>query len=186
MSEKKLLPLSDLTLGDADSFLESILRQTHETGGKSSQKKKNEDSNDKTGYEIMTEIMSKFNVVSKVDEPETNDNVVIPVPSPVMIMTATCVVLSAASNVTPTKGPELTMKRMASALERIEGKKEKKDSLTAPLNMAIEYYKTVMHAVMEGNFNGAFDQLDHLIEKAKQASQYANNSKKDISLETFR
>ena len=190
MSEKKLLPLSDLTLGDADSFLESILRQTHEadeTGGKLSHTSKendvtNEDSGDKTGHDVMTEIMSKYDVVSKVDESGTDDKVVLS-----SIMTATCVVLTAASNVVPTKAPEMTMKRVASALEKIDGKKKSLLMLTAPLNMAIEYYKAVMHAVMEGNFLGAFEKLDHehLIQQAKQAFQYANNNE-DISLETFR
>ena len=99
------------------------------------------------------------------------------------VMTATCVVLTAASKVVSNKSTDLTLKKTVAMLKKVEVMK--KELLTAPLNKAMEYYKSVINAVMERNFEDAYEQLEHLIQSAKQAFQYANNSSK-ISLEEYR
>ena len=101
---------------------------------------------------------------------------------PEAVMTATCVVLSAASNVASMKFPDLTMHKVLASLQRIEGGLDQ--ILAAPLNMAIDYYKTVINAVLTGNFLDAFEQLQHLIREARQAFHYAN--KKNIGIESYR
>ena len=97
-------------------------------------------------------------------------------------MTATCVVLSAASNVASLKFPDLTMHKVLASLKRIEGRLDQ--ILTAPLNKAIDYYKTVINAVISENFKLAFDKLPILMENATTAFHYAN--KKDIGIESYR
>ena len=98
------------------------------------------------------------------------------------VMTSACVVLLAASNVASIKFPEMTMQNSLTALEKIHGKLDQ--ILTTPLNMAIEYYETVINAVMTGNFRLASEQLQQLIANARQAFHYAN--KKDIGIESYR
>ena len=68
------------------------------------------------------------------------------------------------------------------ALQRIEGKLDKQ--LKAPLNMAVDGYKTVMNAVKTANFKEAYDQLHDLIRDARQAFHYANDE--EIKIESFR
>ena len=83
------------------------------------------------------------------------------------MMTSVCVILLAASNVASIKFPEMTKQNSLTALEKIDGKLDQ--ILTTPLNMAIEYYETVINAVMTGNFRLAFEQLQHLIGNARWA-----------------
>ena len=132
----------------------------------------------KMGHEVMRGIMSKYNVGSSVAELGTN---VVRV-EPTVVMTATCVALSAASNVVSLKLPDLTVQRVMDALHRIEGKLDKQ--LKAPLNKAIDYYKTVMNAVKTGKFKLAFEKLPLLIDNANTAFHYANE--KDIKIESYR
>ena len=80
----------------------------------------------------MTEMMSKFDVESTAGNLETVDQL-----DPEAVMTATCVVLSAASNVASLKFPDMTMHKVLAALQRIEGKLDK--ILKTPLNMAIYF-----------------------------------------------
>ena len=101
---------------------------------------------------------------------------------PEAVMTATCVVLSAASNVASMKCPDLTMHKVLATLNRIEGKMDQ--MLAAPLNMAIDFFDTTLNAVITGNFKLAFEKLTPLIENATKAFHYAN--KKDIGIESFR
>ena len=120
-----------------------------------------------TGYGIM----SKFNVGSTVSQIE-----------PKAVMTATCVVLSAASNVASLKFPDLTMHKMLASLKRIEGKLDQ--MLAAPLNKAFDYYKSVINAVLSENFKLAFEKLPLLMDNATTAFHYAN--KKEIGIESYR
>ena len=190
MGEKKLQPLSDLSLGDADSFLEGLLRETQEkTRGfvkvelpEEKKVDKTVDNKEKTGYEVMETIMSKYGVSP---DPKAGSNASKSAMENVSesVMTATCVVLTGASKVVSSKSTDLTLKKTVAMLKKVEVKK--KELLTDPLNMAMEYYKTVIHAVVERNFKDAHEQLDHLIQSAKQAFQFANNSAK-ISLEEYR
>ena len=116
-------------------------------------------------------IMSRYDVDSTVARVEPED-----------VMTATCVVLSAASNVASLKFPDLTMHKVLASLQRIEGKLDQ--MLTAPLNKAIDYYKTVINAVLSENFKLAFDKLPLLMDNATTAFHYAN--KKNIGIESYR
>lgn len=125
----------------------------------------------------MTEMMSKFDVESTAGNLETADQL-----DPEAVVTATCVVLSAASNVASLKFPDMTMHKVLAALQRIEGKLDK--ILKTPLNMAIDYYKTILNAVMTGNFKHAYEQLQPLIRESRQAFHYANE--KNIGIESFR
>ena len=95
-------------------------------------------------HEVMSGIMSKFNFGSSYAELGTSAVKV----EPTAVMTATCVALSAASNVVSLKLPDVTVQKVLDALQRIEGKLDKQ--LKAPLNKAIDYYKTVMNAVKTG------------------------------------
>ena len=121
----------------------------------------------KTGHEVLSGIMSKFNVGSS---------------HPIAVITSTCVALSAASSVVSLKLPDLTVQRVMDALQRKEGKLDER--LKVPLNKAIDYFKTVMNAVKTGNFKLAFEKLPLLIDNANTAFHYANE--RNIKKESFR
>ena len=130
-----------------------------------------------TAHGAMTTIMSKFEFGSAVAKLETVAAI-----DPEAVMTATCVVLSAASDVASMKVPDLTMQKVLAALKRIEGKLDQ--MLTTPLNKAVDYYKNVINAVLTENFKLAFEKLPLLMDNATTAFHYAN--KKDIGIESFR
>ena len=115
--------------------------------------------------------MSNFDMGSTVSQLE-----------PEAVMTATCVVLSAASNVASLKLPDLTMHKVLASLQSIEDKLDQ--VLTTPLKMAIDGFDTVINAVLTGDFKRAFDQLHSLIRDSRQAFHYAD--KKNIGIESFR
>ena len=121
--------------------------------------------------------MSKFEFGSAVAKLETVAEI-----GPEAVMTATCVVLSAASNVASLKFPDMTMQKVLAALQRIEGKLDQ--MLTTPLNKALDYYKNVINAVLTENFKLAFEKLPLLMDNASTAFHYVN--KKDIGIESFR
>ena len=125
------------------------------------------------------EIMSKFDVGLTVAK--LGSSVVAKI-EPEAVMTATCVALSAASNVVTLKLPDVTVQKVLAALKKIEGKLDKQ--LKAPLNLAIDGYKTVMNAVRTANFKLAYDQLHDLIRDARTAFHYANDE--DIKIESYR
>ena len=123
--------------------------------------------------------MSKFDVSSRAAE--LGSEVVASV-DPEDVMASTCVVLSTASNtMIPFKLPKLTLEFLAS-LKRIEEGLDQ--MLTTPLNKAIDYYKTVINAVLTENFKTAFETLPLLKDNATTAFHYAN--KKNIGIESFR
>ena len=132
----------------------------------------------KTGHDIVSGFLSRFDLGSSV---ELVGNAVAHI-EPEAVMTATCVVLSAASNVASMKVPDMTMHKVLAALEKIEGKLDQ--ILKTPLNMAIDYYRTVINAVLTGNFKHAFEQLGNLISNAREAFHFANT--KDIGVESYR
>ena len=132
----------------------------------------------KTGHGVVTGIMAKFDVSSTVAKLGSSVAEI----EPEAVMTATCVVLSAASNVASMKFPDLTMHKVLASLQRIEGRLDQ--MLTTPLNKAIDYYKTVINAVLSENFKLAFDKLPLLMDNATTAFHYAN--KKDIGIESYR
>ena len=101
---------------------------------------------------------------------------------PEAVMTATCVVLSAASNLASLKFPDLTMHKVLASLQSIEDKLDQ--VLTTPLKMAIDGYDTMINAVLTGDFKRAYDQLHSLIRDSRQAFHYAD--KKNIGIESFR
>lgn len=188
-------PLSQLTLGDADSFLESLICSTQGSGVSDLNRERGEDVSEEdmalqaadkaesihgkytTAHGAMTTIMSKFEFGSAVAKLETVAEI-----DPEAVMTATCVVLSAASDVASMKVPDLTMQQVLAALKRIEGKLDQ--MLTTPLNKALDYYKNVINAVLTENFKLAFEKLPLLMDNATTAFHYAN--KKDIGIESFR
>ena len=137
-------PLSELTLGEADSFLENLICQTQGSGGglylirnwgifktkhvsvaSSLDRGKGEAVSDedralqvagklKTTHDVYNAgygLLSNFDVGSTVSQLE-----------PEAVMEATCVVLSAASNVASLKFPDMTMYKVLASLQRIEGK----------------------------------------------------------------
>ena len=132
----------------------------------------------KTGHDAVTEIMSKFDVGTTVAKLGSTVAEI----EPEAVMTATCVVLSAASDVASMKIPDLTMQKVLASLQRIEGKLDQ--MLTTPLNKAIDYYETVINAVLSENFKLAFEKLPLLMDNATTAFHYAN--KKDIGIESYR
>ena len=132
----------------------------------------------KMGHEITSGILSKFNVSSTVAE---LGNTVVRV-EPEAVMTATCVVLSAASNLASMKVPDLTMHKVLASLQNIEDQLDQ--MLATPLKMAIDGYDTVINAVLSKNFKVAFDQLHSLIRDARNAFHYAD--KKNIGIESYR
>ena len=132
----------------------------------------------KVGYEVTNGIMSKFDVGSTVAKLGTTVAEI----EPEAVMTATSVVLKAASDVASLKFPDLTMYKVLASLKRIEGKLDQ--MLKAPLNMAIDGYDTILNAVIEKEFKLAYEQLPSLIRDARQAFHYADN--KDIGIESFR
>ena len=118
--------------------------------------------------------MSKFDVGPSVAKLSSIE--------PEAVMTATCVVLSAASNLASMKVPDMTMHKVLASLERIEDKLDQ--VLTTPLKMAIEGYDSVINAVLTGDFKRASGQLHSLIRDSRQAFHYAD--KKNIGIESFR
>ena len=122
--------------------------------------------------------MSKFEVGSSV----AKLGAVVAEIEPEAVMTATCVVLSAASNLASLKVPDLTMHKVLASLQSIEDKLDQ--VLTSPLKMAIDGYDTVINAVLTGDFKRAYDQLHSLIRDSRQAFHYAD--KKNIGIESFR
>ena len=117
-------------------------------------------------------LLSNFDVGSTVSQLE-----------PEAVMEATCVVLSAASNVASLKFPDMTMYKVLASLQRIEGKLDQ--ILAAPLNKALDYYKSVINAVLSVDFKLAFEKLPLLMDNATTAFHYAAN-KKDIGVECYR
>ena len=132
----------------------------------------------KKAHGVMTKIMSKFEFCSAVATLESTAAAI----DPEAVMTATCVVLSAASDVASMKVPDLTMQKVLAALQRIEGKLDR--MLKTPLNKAVDYYKNVLNAVQTQNFKLAYEKLPLLMDNATTAFHYANE--KDIGLESFR
>ena len=122
--------------------------------------------------------MSKFEVGS----PVAKLGAIVAEIEPEAVMTATCVVLSAASNLASLKLPDLTMHKVLASLQSIEDKLDQ--VLTTPLKMAIDGYDTVINAVLTGDFKRAYDQLHSLIRDSRQAFHYAD--KKNIGIESFR
>ena len=208
------VPLSELTLGEADSFLENLICQTQGSGGwfyshrhiskpipdvvvSDLNTARGVDASDrdralqfvdqaisahekyKTGHDAVTGIMAKYDVGSSVAELGTTTVAKI---DPEAVMTTTCVVLSAASNLASMKFPDLTMHKVLASLQNIEGKLDQ--ILATPLKMAIDGYDSVINAVLSKNFKVAFDQLQHLIRDARKAFHYAD--KKKIGIENFR
>ena len=133
----------------------------------------------KTGHDAVTGIMAQFDVCSTASD---LGSAVVASVEPEAVMTATCVVLSAASNVASLKLPDLTMYKVLASLQRIEEGLDQ--MLTTPLNKAIDYYKTVINAVLTENFKTAFETLPLLKDNATTAFHYAN--KKNIGIESFR
>ena len=106
------LPLSELTLGEADSFLENLFCQTQGSGASHLNSARGKDVSDydkalqiadtfvsahemySTGYDVITGIMSKFDVCSKVSELGSTVAEI----EPEAVMTATCVVLKCGLN----------------------------------------------------------------------------------------
>jgi len=167
-------PLSELTLKEANSFLENLICQTQGSGVSNLQWEKGEDVSDEDRAQQITEsygIMSNFDVGSTGSQIE-----------PEAVMTATCVVLSGASNVASLRFPDLTMHKMLASLQRIEGKLDQ--MLAAPLNKAFDYYKSVINAVVSEDFKLAFEKLPLLMDNATTAFHYAN--KKNIGIESYR
>ena len=74
------------------------------------------------------------------------------------------------------------MYKVLASLQRIEGRLDQ--MLTTPLDKAIDYYKTVINAVLSENFKLAFEKLPLLMDNAPTAFHYAN--KKDIGIESYR
>ena len=134
--------------------------------------------NYKTGYDAVTGIMSKYDVGSNVAELGSTVARI----EPEAVMTATCVVLSAASNLAAMKFPDLTMHKVLASLQNIEGKLDQ--ILAAPLKLAIDGYDTVVNKVITKDFKRAYEQLQHLIRDARQAFHYAD--KKNIGIQSFR
>ena len=131
-----------------------------------------------TGQEVVNTIMSKFDVGSVVAKLDTTVAKI----DTEAVMTASCVALSAASNIVTLKPPDLTAHQVLEALKRIEGKIDKQ--LKTPLKMAVNGYKTVMNAVRTANFKEAYTQLHDLIRDARQAFHYANDE--EIEIESYR
>ena len=122
--------------------------------------------------------MSKFEVGS----PVAKLGAIVAEIEPEAVMTATCVVLSAASNLASLKFPDLTMHKVLASLQSIEDKLDQ--VLKTPLKMAIDGYDTMINAVLTGDFKRAYDQLHSLIRDSRQAFHYAD--KKNIGIESFR
>ena len=122
------------------------------------------------------EMLSKFDTSSAVAlldkvaliEPET-------------VLSATCVVLSAASNVASMKFPDMTMYKVLASLERIEG--NLKTILEAPLKKAIDTFNFILKAVKSGNFESAYEKLEKLIDNAETAFHYAD--KNELSIKSY-
>ena len=98
------------------------------------------------------------------------------------IISAACVVLSAASNVASVKFPDMTMHKVLASLERIEG--NLKTILEAPLKKAINTFEFILKAVKNGSFESAFDKLERLIDNAETAFLYAE--KNELSVKSYR
>ena len=98
------------------------------------------------------------------------------------ILSSTCVVLSAASNVASLKFPDMTMQKVLASLERIEGKLT--TILKTPLKKAIDTFEFVLSAVRSGNFQSANDKLERLIDNAQTAFHYADGY--EMSVGTYR
>ena len=178
MSTKR--PLSELTLGEADSFLEDLICQTQGSGGWFII------TNACHLYKCHIVVGSSLQRVRREDVSDDDRALQLankPRVEPVAVMTATCVVLSAASNVASIKFPDLTTHKVLASIQRIEGGLVDQ-MLTEPLNSALDYYKTVINEVLSNNFKLAFDTLPLLEERATKAFYYANNKK--IGIESYR
>ena len=123
------------------------------------------------------EMMSKFDTGSSV---AVLDSVISL--DPETVLSATCVVLSAASNVASMKFPDMTMHKVLASLERIEGNLKK--ILETPLKKAIDTFEFILKAVRSGNFESAYDKLERLIDNAETAFHYANSDQ--LSIQSYR
>ena len=201
-------PLSELTLEEADSFLEAVsltrgdlkclaflkvsiqlilASDLHKAKGEDLTEKEKvvnfmDDYN--TGADAASDtldftkkMLSKFDISSSVavlDKVASLD--------PETVLSATCVVLSAASNVASMKFPDMTMHKVLASLERIEG--NLKTMLEAPLKKAIDTFEFILKAVRTANFESAFDKLEKLIDNAETAFHYADKNK--LSIKSYR
>ena len=164
------LPLSELTLSEADCFLENLICQTQGSGGKSIDVQMlllpnivASDLNSARGVDVSDydrALQITDTVVSSHKKYKTGHDTITGIMSkfdvgtkvsklgstvaevePEAVMTGNSVVLTAASNVASMKFPDLTMHKVLASLQGIEGKLDQ--LLTTPLNKAIDYYKTI-------------------------------------------
>merc|ERR1711978_515948 len=92
-----------------------------------------------------------------------------------VLMTTTCVVLSAASDVASLKIPNLTLAKIEGKLDTI---------LKTPLNNAIDFFHRAINYILTGNNEEALKIIADLYKEATTAFNYADG--KYISLKSYK
>ena len=95
-----------------------------------------------------------------------------------VLMTTTCVVLSAASDVASLKIPNLTMTKILQSLVKIEGQLD--TILKTPLNNAIDYFHRAVNFILTGNNKDALKIIGDLYKEATTAFSYERKDGKNI------
>ena len=103
---------------------------------------------------------------------------------PEVVLSTTCVVLTAASNVSSMKFPDWTMYKVLASLKRIEG--NLKTILETPLKKAIDTFDFILDAVVFGKFESAYEKLEKLIDNAETAFHYADGNEGKLSIVSYR
>ena len=102
-----------------------------------------------------------------------------------VLMTTTCVVLSAASDVASLKIPNLTMTKILQSLAKIEGKLD--TILKTPLNNAIDFFHRAINYILTGNNEDALKIIADLYKEATTAFNYGIGlDGKNISLKSYK
>ena len=123
------------------------------------------------------EMLSTFEIGRSVSALDTVVSL-----DPVAVLSTACVILSAASNVASLKFPDMTMHKVLSSLERIEGSLN--IILEAPLKKAIDTFDFILKAVRSGSFESAYKKMEKLIDNAETAFHYADKNK--LSVKCYR
>ena len=127
--------------------------------------------------DLTRKMLSKFDISSSVAGDDTVSSV-----DPETILTTASFILSAASNVSMLRLPDITMFRVLASLKRIEGGLAQ--ILEAPLKKAIDTFEFILKAASTGNFESAYDKLEKLIDNAETAFHYTD--KNELSIESYR
>jgi len=181
------LPISELTLGEAESFLNSLMCLPEKPEGADEGEKGFVDQTKEfvAGFdeekEKLLELQDHFNTL--VGVVGTAGDFLSKYCLDADTAASACVVLSAASSVASLKIPDITTQKILMTVKKIEKGVDK--ILKTPLKTALENFQFILDAVETQNFEYAFEKLSILEEDAMKAFHYMDGDDNKISIENY-